>query len=242
MKSIVALFVATAATANALSQCILDCQASVASTAGCDGTNYNATACYCDNTEFPTDVKGCLYENNCDTDVDDFYDYRTSICESSGSSTGSGATINTNETIADNGGVLGDCILSCQAAAATSAECSSSNYNETACYCDNENFATDVKVCLYQNCSSEVPVFYNYRADICDTDSSAEYFSTLTAADATAGIATTTAAIKTAAATDAATTTAASSTTTAAASSGAVREVAFISGLTAFVAVAMFVL
>ncbi|CAK7209808.1 hypothetical protein SCUCBS95973_000566 [Sporothrix curviconia] len=217
MKAVLSLIVAAAATANALT--------------------HNATTCYCDNDDYPTDVKACLYSNNCDTDVDDFYDYRSDICGSSASS-GSGATINTNETIADNGGVLGDCILACQADAAVSASCSSSNYNETSCYCDNDNFATDVKACLYQNCSSKVPVFYNYRADICDTDTSAEYFSTLTAADATAGIASTTAPIATGAA---ATTTAAGSASSSSSTSGATRDAVCVTGLAALVAAAMII-
>ncbi|CAK7231041.1 hypothetical protein SBRCBS47491_007795 [Sporothrix bragantina] len=239
MKAVFGLIVAAAASANALTQCILDCQSSVAAAAGCDAANYNATTCYCDNENYPTAVKACLYSNNCDTDVDDYYDYRTEICSTDSSSSGSGVTINTNETIADNGGVLGDCILACQAESAVSAGCSGTNYNETSCYCDNDNFATDVKACLYQNCSSEVPVFYNYRADICDTDTSAEYFSTLTAADATAGIATTTAPIATGAA--ATTTAAGSSSSSSSSTSGAIRDVVCVTGLAAFVAAAMLI-
>ncbi|CAK7242483.1 MAG: hypothetical protein STHCBS139747_003977 [Sporothrix thermara] len=237
MKAVLGLIVAAAATANALTQCILDCQASVASTAGCDGTNYNATTCYCDNDDFPTDVKACLYSNNCDTDVDDFYDYRTDVCGDDSSANDSGVTVKTNETIADQGGVLGDCVLACQAEAAISASCS----NETSCYCDNDNFATDVKACLYQNCSSEVPVFYNYRADICDTDTSAEYFSTLTAADATAGIASTTAPVATGAPAAATTTSASSASSSSSSTSGAIREAVCVTGLAAFVAAAMLV-
>ena len=92
------------------------------------------------------------------------------------------------------------------------------NSNETSCYCDNEDFATDVKVCLYQyvitlffqeetlhlhgldtdkicyrNCSSYVPVFYNYRASICGTSNSSEYYSSIAAANPTAGLASSTA-------------------------------------------------
>lgn len=81
-----------------------------ATTADC-GSNYNATSCFCDNDNFATAVKACLYgsvpapslpapgrpddsadpplrpprlsSGSCTTDVSDFYSERTSTCGSS---------------------------------------------------------------------------------------------------------------------------------------------------------------
>ncbi|KAJ9137468.1 hypothetical protein NKR23_g9120 [Pleurostoma richardsiae] len=236
MKTIT-LLLAAAASANALSSCILNCQSQEASTSGCD-TNYNTTTCYCNNENFAANVKACIYENGCDSDVSVFYEYREEFC--GGDEEDGSGTSDTNETIDDQGGVLGSCILGCQTEAATSAGCSS-NYNKTSCYCDNDDFATDVKVCLYQNCSTEVTVFYNYRSDICGGDNSTEYHNSLDAGDATAGIASSTVAATAAATTGASTATAGSATASATGStSGAVREGVVITCLAAAVAFAVY--
>lgn len=223
MKFTLAVVVAAAASANALSDCILSCQTTAASSAGCD-SDYNSTVCYCDNEDFATDVKACLYQEACSSDVSVFYEYRSDAC---GDDTAA-STDDTDDTVDDQGGYLGTCILGCQESVAVTAGCTTSDYNDTTCYCDNDDFASDVKVCLYQNCSSEVSVFYNYRADICGGDNATEYKDSQETADATAGIASSTAS-----------STSSSSTSTTSATSGAARDLVFVSGLAGFVALAM---
>lgn len=123
----------------------MDCQESEATASGCS-SDYNTTLCYC-SADFASNVKGCIYSNGCndDGDVNNFYTYRDSYCNGTEESTKS-----SEATISDTDDSLGTCVLDCQSAAAVSADCSSSNYNATSCYCDNDQFVLDVKACLYQ--------------------------------------------------------------------------------------------
>ncbi|KAI7541197.1 hypothetical protein KC331_g8720 [Hortaea werneckii] len=171
---------AAASIADALSSCILSCQSTSASESGCS-SDYNNTLCYC-SSDFATNTKACLYENDCSDDLDAFYDNVDSFCD--GDEESSSAPQDTSSTVSENDGALGSCVLNCQASAGQQA-CSTTNYNTTSCYCDTDDFALDVKACLYQNCSDYVSVFYNYRSGICGTQSSSEYRSSQAAADST---------------------------------------------------------
>ncbi|KAI9726669.1 MAG: hypothetical protein M1834_008934 [Cirrosporium novae-zelandiae] len=141
---------------------------------------HNTTLCYC-SSEFSTNVKACLYKNDCDSDVSTFYNNVDDFCDGDEET----STSSSSATTSDTDGTLGTCVLACQESAASEAGCSG-NYNQTSCYCDNSEFALDVKACLYQNCSDYVSVFYNYRSDICDTQNSTEWESSIAATSATA--------------------------------------------------------
>jgi len=76
--------------------------------------------CYCSG-DFATNVKACLYQNECDSDVPVFFDNVDDVCDGEQQSSSSSPSATTNDT----GGVLGECVLACQAAAAPDAGCSS---------------------------------------------------------------------------------------------------------------------
>ncbi|PYH39645.1 uncharacterized protein BO87DRAFT_411630 [Aspergillus neoniger CBS 115656] len=79
---------------------------------------------------------------------------------------------------------LSECILNCQAEAAAS-DCSTSNYNQTSCYCNNGDFPIDVQSCLEKSCSDDIGSFHTYRGSQCGGSSAT---TTATAAASTSTI------------------------------------------------------
>ncbi|KAF7588249.1 hypothetical protein BBP40_005971 [Aspergillus hancockii] len=69
-------------------------------------------------------------------------------------------------TIAGKSDNLGSCILNCQSEAGQAA-CSTSNYNETSCYCAISKFSKNVRACLSSECADYVNVFDDYRDGVC---------------------------------------------------------------------------
>ncbi|GAB7366188.1 hypothetical protein MBLNU230_g7748t1 [Neophaeotheca triangularis] len=153
-----------AAAANALSSCIINCQSSVAEEAGC-GDNYETKACYC-SSDFTDGVKACLYNENCDSDVSVFYDNVDDFCDGEQQETAQGGK---GLTLDDVGGWLTQCGLDCQEQAGKD-QCGSGNYNQTSCLCENADFATDVKACLYDNCDKFVGPWFDYREGECPNE------------------------------------------------------------------------
>lgn len=70
--------------------------------------------------DFATNVKACLYQSGCSTDVSIFYNSRTDFCGGDEETSDSGGA-DTTET----DGELGSCVLNCQAEVASDAGCTS---------------------------------------------------------------------------------------------------------------------
>ncbi|PYI05576.1 hypothetical protein BO78DRAFT_370918 [Aspergillus sclerotiicarbonarius CBS 121057] len=167
MKLAIPLIILWAATVvNALSECILNCQAEAAAS-DCSTSNYNQTSCYCNNGDFPIDVQSCL-EKSCSDDIGSFHTYRGSQCGGSSSTTTATAAASTS-TI-----TLTSCILDCQSSAAETVGgvCSSSSYNNTDCYCDSDTFATQTQDCIFLDCASDDGTYHQWRGTICSSSSS----------------------------------------------------------------------
>ncbi|PYH57405.1 CFEM domain-containing protein [Aspergillus niger CBS 101883] len=155
------LLLGAVSTVNGLSECILNCQAEAAAS-DCSTSNYNQTSCYCNNGDFPIDVQSCL-EKSCSNDIGSFHTYRGSQCGGSSATTTATAAASTS-TI-----TLSSCILECQSTAADTVGgvCSSSSYNNTACYCDSDSFATQTQDCIFSDCAGQDGTFHQWRGSIC---------------------------------------------------------------------------
>ncbi|PWY88612.1 hypothetical protein BO94DRAFT_464801 [Aspergillus sclerotioniger CBS 115572] len=168
MKLVIPLVILSAVTVvNALSECILNCQAEAAAS-DCSTSNYNQTSCYCNNGDFPIDVQSCL-EKSCSDDIGTFHTYRGSQCGGSTATTTATAAASTS-TI-----TLTSCILDCQSTAAESVGgvCSSSSYNNTNCYCNSDTFATQTQDCIFSDCASDDGTYHQWRGSICSSSTSA---------------------------------------------------------------------
>ncbi|KAK6904444.1 hypothetical protein I204_06952 [Kwoniella mangroviensis CBS 8886] len=120
LAAVAGLSVVLAQNATTLSTYQQSCVDSTLAANGTCGSTY--TACACDNT-FVQNVKICLYQGSCSSDVATWFDTATAACDASGQEANYTSTHSENYTYSESGGSSSTAPVS-SAAAATSAAAS----------------------------------------------------------------------------------------------------------------------
>ncbi|WWC97826.1 hypothetical protein V866_004713 [Kwoniella sp. B9012] len=116
------LSVVLAQNSTTLTTCQQSCVDSTLASNGTCGSSY--TACACDNT-FVQNVKICLYQGSCSSDVATWFDTATTACEASGQEANYTSTHSGNYTYSESSGSSSTAAVSSAAASASASATSS---------------------------------------------------------------------------------------------------------------------